>query len=266
MWREIPVESACEPLSQVFVEWSGPLGYCDFPAGFAIPEFPALPPNGQGYGTVQGNIPQGTSFKIPSKIIAVEALIITGTVCAFFAMLFGFIDSTNERNERVKAITSLAMTFSFLTWAVVIPAYAVWTSIRYVQELHNGPALISIPVWVSGTLITTNVDSFHYGASWGLALAASVLSFIAWLLHMLELIGNVQHEFADNSQQGAGRRGGAGGATGGTPPTKTGTSTATGGGPQQHPIATASVQRGGPEVVVQTQPTTVPPPITGSNV
>ncbi|KAH9248565.1 hypothetical protein BASA81_013749 [Batrachochytrium salamandrivorans] len=195
LWRDLSVLDVCEPLSQVFVEWSGPMGYCQFPQGFAIPSFPPLPPNAVGYGRVTGNIPAGTTFSAPSNVIAVEALIVTATVLTCLASLMGCMDATSDSAERIKPVTALALVFSILGWATALPTYAIWSSIPVVQSLLTSPPQVSIPVWTSGTLVAVSAQTFHYGASWGLALAATVFTFVASLIHALALIGMREPEF-----------------------------------------------------------------------
>lgn len=194
LWGALSVSDACEPLSQVFVEWSGPLGYCQFPPGFAVPSFPPLPPNADGYGRVPGNIPTGTTFSAPSSVIAVQALVVTATVATFLASLLGCVDATNENTERVTAVTALALVFSTLGWATALPTYAIWSSIPMVQSLLTSPPQVSLPVWANGALVAISAQPFRYGASWGLALAATVLTFVASLIHALALVGVRERE------------------------------------------------------------------------
>lgn len=186
MWNNIPVESACNPLSKVYLTWSGPLGYCSFPPGYnaSASVIPQIPSNATGWDTSNGTVPAGTSFNGPSEVISIQALIIISTITVFFAAIAGCADAGAEGGN--KTVGATAAFCSLIAWVFCMAAYCLWTAIPYVQKIQSFPPQVFMPVWgnSSGNYLTTiEVVDTWLGPGWATALTSSILIFFANLIH-----------------------------------------------------------------------------------
>jgi hypothetical protein len=202
-WLQLNADNACGPTSQVYREWSGPLGYCKFPAGFPIPPFngggnvtePPLPENTTGKNT-EGLPPVGTSFVIPTEASAMQALLIISTIFVFFAAIAGCADSISESSTHHKALSLTATVSSFIAFTFALAAYVQWTYFPYVQKLQANPPTITMPVWNENLsmLWAVKAQDVFWGPGFATAITASILTFFALVIHALSVAGGPQQD------------------------------------------------------------------------
>jgi len=187
-WDDIPVENACGPNSTVFRTWSGPLGYCQFPEGSNI----VLPPFDQDFGAgvtgidLPGNVPAGTTFNGPSQIPAIQALTIISTITVFFAAFAGCADAGADSGSKGLGVAAAAC--SLISWVFCLAAYCTWAGMSYVQKITAFPPQVYLPVWVNSTYMSAiEVNDTWLGPGWATALTASILTFLANLIHCASL-------------------------------------------------------------------------------
>lgn len=180
-WSDLTAENACRPGSQIYITFSGPLGYCHFAENATVPGIVAPDAASDLRWAPPGEDPlPGTQFIQPATIPAMQGLIVTATVLAFLAIVFGFAQ-----------ISAVAAFLSFVVFVLTVAAFALWINLNYTIYLldHN----IRIPVWTMDKLNLVTVETQNnergpwYGASFGTAIAAAVLAFIAMILHIVAL-------------------------------------------------------------------------------
>lgn len=201
VWSDLNPGNACNLGSSVLEYWSGPLGYCTFPEGFVPPALNATnpPDNSTGY-EVSIPPPAGTTFNVPSQVPATQALIILATIFVFFASVLGCLDGASDRGDRRKSVAVLTVVCAFLSFVFCLAAYCVWAGFPYVMDLQAGR--VAMPVWVNQDvqdLRVINVVNAYYGPGWSTALAASIITFVAMLMHCATLGSTGRNEKRDPS-------------------------------------------------------------------
>ncbi|KAH9258968.1 hypothetical protein BASA81_002588 [Batrachochytrium salamandrivorans] len=182
-WTDLNADNACRPGSQFFTLFSGPLGYCSFPAGFNASAVAPVETTNEFAAPIGEAAPNGTQFFQPSQAPATQGLMVTATVLSFLAVILGFAQ-----------IASGAFFLSMVTWILTLAAFSLWSTFDFtVQLLAHNPS-VGIPVWANAehtglvSLLTENNNNpVFYGGSFGVAIAAAILAFFASLLHLAAL-------------------------------------------------------------------------------
>lgn len=152
-----------------------------FPAGYSIPQLDS---------NTTLVVPAGTRFEIPHEAISVQGLMISATVLVFIAALLGCIDAGSIRGRRNRSLAIILALCALTGFALVVSAYSVWSSMEYVTKLQ-GNSESYMPVWLDQTnnqLSATLVRGATPGPGWSTAIAASILSFFAAMLHCFTLV------------------------------------------------------------------------------
>jgi hypothetical protein len=191
-WNGIPAAAACDPLSLVYKFWSGPLGYCSFPSNFSEPSVtpaPISPPPASVTGIeYYGNVPAGTTFKIPNQATSMQALTIIATVTCFLAIVLGCVDAT--RSKRRIVVAGFSVFCTLLSWVFCLAAVCLWTTFPYVSKVVSYPPSVYVPIWVdvnSNYMSVVQVKNMWYGPAWGTIVTATVLTFLVNLVQCASL-------------------------------------------------------------------------------
>jgi hypothetical protein len=163
---------------------------------------PSPLPNGavSPENNLQG-VPEGTTFNVPSQITAVQALTIIATVYALFAAIAGCIDGSMTSGSKLVAFG--AVIFSLISFVFGLSAYCVWTVIPYVTAIQATSPSVWMPVWTNqgaNQMTAIQVYDTWLGPGWATALTASILTFIAMVIHCISLREDNSNEFEDVEQ------------------------------------------------------------------
>jgi hypothetical protein len=147
--------------------------------------------------TVVG-VPAGTTFNVPSQIIAVQALIIIATVTTFFAAIAGCADAGMDSGS--KPVAAGAVLCSLIAFVFCLAAYCLWTVIPYVTSIQAGVPSVWMPVWTNqgaNEMTVIQVYDTWLGPGWATALTASILTFFAMIIHCFSLRDSNEMDLED---------------------------------------------------------------------
>jgi hypothetical protein len=116
----------------------------------------------------------------------------------FFASILGCTDAGMTSGS--KLVGAGATACSLFGFVFALAGYCLWTVIPYVTSIQSNPPSVWMPVWTnqaSNEMTALQVYDTWLGPGWITALTASILTFIAMVIHCVSL-ANDSYGFMDD--------------------------------------------------------------------